>query len=169
MHVTAMNYCQEALTRIGGVHGLDVLEIGSHNVNGSVRELCAEARCYTGIDPWQGPGVDLVIEAANFNGNGQYDVVFSTEVMEHAPRPEEIVECAWRSLRPGGYLVVTAAGDQRPVHSCDGSKKLKQGEHYQNITTEEMASFLQGWNVMDLSYLPGACDVRAIAQKPGGL
>jgi hypothetical protein len=42
------------------IEGARVLEMGSYNVNGSVRDMFALAGRYVGVDLVEGPGVDLV-------------------------------------------------------------------------------------------------------------
>lgn len=37
-----------------------------------------------------------------------FDMVFSTQVLEHVPDPKAMLESAWRVLRPGGVLLMTA-------------------------------------------------------------
>lgn len=38
---------------------------------------------------------------------GKFDVVISTEVVEHLYDPDLFVKFCWNSVRPGGYLIVT--------------------------------------------------------------
>ena len=46
---------------------LNVLEIGSLDINGSVRPMFKPFQLtYTGIDMQEGPGVDIVVDAAKF-------------------------------------------------------------------------------------------------------
>lgn len=122
-----------------------VLEIGSHDVNGSVRPLFPSAERYHGIDLSPGPGVDEVADAADWEPDGTYDVVVSTEVLEHAPRWRDVLGTAWRALGPGGRLVVTCATDPRPPHSAVDGWALRPGEWYANVPPAEVRVLVAGW------------------------
>ncbi len=94
------------------VAGRDVLEVGSLNVNGSVRPM-VEARCprsYLGVDIVAGPGVDEVCDAADLPGRfgpDAFDVVVCCEMLEHAADPHLSIEAMVTVLRPGGVIVIT--------------------------------------------------------------
>ena len=93
--------------------GLKVLEFGSHDVNGSPRSLFANCSEYVGVDMWAGSGVDWVGKAQDFDGKGTFDVVITAEAMEHDHDAQGQIESAWRALKPGGVLIITAAADPR--------------------------------------------------------
>lgn len=120
-----------------------VLEIGSLDVNGSVRPLFAGARRYLGIDIAPGPGVDEVADAADWSSDERFDVVVSTEVLEHAPRWSDVVANAWTALAPGGTLLVTCATDPRPPHSAVDGWDVRPGEWYQNVDPEAMLALVR--------------------------
>ena len=94
------------------VRGKRVLEVGSLDVNGSVRgrvEALGPAE-YIGIDIRPGPGVDLVCDAADVDrrfGPDVFDVVISTELLEHTREWRKIVHNFKYVLRPEGVLVVS--------------------------------------------------------------
>jgi SAM-dependent methyltransferase len=48
-------------------------------------------------------------------GQGTFDTILSTQVLEHVPRPEDLMREAYRVLRCGGYLVLTAP-QTGPLH-----------------------------------------------------
>lgn len=148
-----------------------VLEIGSMDVNSSVqglslRTLFADAD-YTGIDLQKGPGVDQVCAAADYDGKGRFDLVISTEAMEHCPDPESIIACARRALRPGGLLLLTAAAPERAPHNCDGTGYTGI-EHYANIAPARLWGWLSGWEAVEVAHQPALGDVYARAMKPKG-
>lgn len=163
MHPPAFAFVRAALI---GLMPTRVLEIGSLDVNSTaqgldVRRLVPVAD-YTGIDERAGPGVDVVVGARDYDGAGMFDLVISTEAAEHTPRPEDIVQCAWRALRPGGVFVLTAAGPGRAPHGCDGGA-LPAHEWYANITPDALATWLQSWQ--DVQIVVGGGDIYATATK----
>lgn len=168
MHPEAREYAQQALRRIGGVVGKDVLEIGSVNINGDVPELRDGAHRYVGIDPEGGPGVDIVTDAAGYEPVDPFDVVASFEVLEHAKYPKEVIDCAYRSLKPGGHLILTCASTGRKPHGARGASDPAPDEHYRNIPPEELSGLLgDGWEIVDLDYIAVPGDVRVLARKLG--
>jgi len=70
------------------ITGKDILEVGSLDVNGSVRPYIESLHpnSYLGIDMSEGKGVDLVLNANNilkYFGNKRFDVVICTDMLEH--------------------------------------------------------------------------------------
>jgi SAM-dependent methyltransferase len=64
---------------------LDVLEIGSQNFNGGLRDFKKDNMNWFGVDLSDGPGVDKVIavgESLPFD-SGQFDLVLASSVFEH--------------------------------------------------------------------------------------
>lgn len=167
MHPAAASYISEAVEKyVGPADGLSVLEFGSYNVNGTVRDYFPNSDFF-GIDVREGPCVDFVCDAAEFDGEGRYDVVISAETLEHAPRPKEIIQRAWDSLRPGGILILTAGGPDRTPHNADGGHDDLRGEHYQNIYPDQLEEWLAGWKILSLVHNEQDKDVYATAVKRG--
>lgn len=168
MHHAAYQFVAGVLSR-HSADGLSVLEIGSLDVNAtiqglSIRQLCAAAASYTGLDVRPGPGVDIAADCADYDGKQQYDAVIATEVMEHMAKPEQLIACAWRALRPGGRLIVTAAGPGRQPHGVDGG--AVGDEAYQNIEPNDLKKWLAKWTDVQVSENKAAHDVYATATKP---
>jgi len=94
------------------VAGKRVLEVGSLDVNGSVRGdiMALHPAEYVGIDIRPGPGVDLICDAGDLVarfGEDAFDVVVSTELLEHARDWRRIVSNIKRVTRPGGVMIVS--------------------------------------------------------------
>lgn len=115
-----------------------VVEFGSRYINGSIRPIFSLADVYVGIDPVEGSGVDVVMPAQNFIPDFEPDVVVCCEVLEHVPHDIglAIIENGLKILKPGGTMLVTAAGIARKEHSAVDGGPLRPGEHYGNITAE---------------------------------
>lgn len=94
-----------------------VLELGSLDVNGSVRVLFPSAQLYVGIDCQQGRGVDVRAWASSLPfPDESFDLVVTTEMLEH----DLVFWCSlWearRVMRPGATLLVTCRGLGFPKH-----------------------------------------------------
>jgi len=173
MHPQAFSYAAKALAA-EGIKGKRILEIGSLDVNSteqglSLRDFCDSALMYWGIDEQDGPGVDQAATAAKYDGKGKFDIVISTEALEHTPEPRDILDCAWRALKPGGVLVLTCAGPGRAPHNCDGGAWAGV-EHYANIEPDALRGWLAdgGWRHIAVEYNDVTRDVYATATKLSG-
>lgn len=93
-----------------------VLEIGSLDINGSVRQFFDDCD-YIGVDLEPGPGVDVVSEGQKYDAqDASFDVVISCECMEHNPYWKETFANMVRACRPGGLAIMTCATVGRPEH-----------------------------------------------------
>jgi hypothetical protein len=140
-----------------------VLEIGSRNVNGSVRGLFDAGR-YVGLDILPGVGVDIVADGADYVPDVPPDVVVCCEVLEHAPSAASIVAHAVSLVTPGGVVLLTAAGPERQPHSAIDGGPVRVGEHYRNISVGDLESWLAECEHSVL-HDPHAGDVYAMAVK----
>lgn len=102
----------------------NVLEIGSYNVNGSVRECFADATKYVGIDISAGPGVDWQFDAKEigwpqiddwFDGSTP-DTMLCYETLEHDPEFWRTVYAMHNFICHGGMMIVTTPTYRFPVH-----------------------------------------------------
>jgi SAM-dependent methyltransferase len=89
-----------------------VLEVGSRGPDLSVRGYVTalEPATYVGVDLFPGPGVDVICPAEQLVstfGRESFDVVVSTEVLEHVRDWRRVVHNLKGVLRSGGVLVAT--------------------------------------------------------------
>ncbi len=119
MHNSVMLWGQDLLTE-ELIKGKDILEVGSLDVNGSWRPLAEKhgPKSYLGVDYRMGPRVDRVVEAEMLPQklNQWFDVVLSTEMLEHALDWQGAMRGMWGVTRPGGVLMVTCRGPGFPKH-----------------------------------------------------
>jgi SAM-dependent methyltransferase len=90
--------------------GDSILDIGSININGSLRDFCPEGSSYCGVDLSSGPGVDVVVTTnakLPFSG-GVFDIVVSTSCLEHDAMFWMTFLEMCRVLKEGGYLYLNA-------------------------------------------------------------
>jgi SAM-dependent methyltransferase len=118
-----------------------VLEVGSLNINGSVRKHFNLCR-YKGIDLATGPGVDYVHDMTNPLSPmfGKFDVVISCEVLEHAQYWDALVNNMYESLKPGGLMIITCAGPARAEHGTmrtDAGSSPHTTDYYQNVSVSD--------------------------------
>ncbi len=161
MHHEAHEYVKRVVSSIRPRRR--VVEIGSRNVNGSVRDLFLHVDRYIGIDRMPGPGVDMVADGSLWQPDLPVDCVVTTEALEHCEMAEAIVVNAWSMLEPRGVLIVTAATDPRPPHSAYDGGPLRQGEFYRNVARSELLGWLVDFYFASVEIEGG--DIRALAVK----
>lgn len=131
-----------------------VLEVGSLNINGSLRELFADCD-YTGADLQLGPGVDVACPGQLLAlPSGHFDTVVSAECFEHNPFWRETLANMLRMTRPGGLLLISCATTGRKEHGTtrtnpDASPFTVQArwDYYRNLSGPmlEAGAHLAGW------------------------
>lgn len=122
-----------------------VLEIGSYDVNGSMRDLFSGAGRYVGVDLAPGPGVDLVAYGHEVAGeDGSYDIAVSGECFEHDPHFRDTLSNMTRLTRPGGIVAFSCAAHGRPEHGtkrsdvADSPGTQSAGlDYYRNLGPED--------------------------------
>ena len=103
------------------VIGRAVLEVGSLDVNGSVRSIvnAYQPASYVGVDLREGPGVDAVCDATELVsrfGVNSFDLLISTEMLEHVRDWRVVVSQMKRVLKTYGVLLVTTRSRGFPYH-----------------------------------------------------
>lgn len=96
-----------------------VLDIGSFDANGrpewSIRDLFTD---YIGLDMRTGKNVDVVCSSHNLPyPNEFFDVVVCLEMLEHDSNFYRTIDEAYRVLKSGGYLLLTARANGYPPHN----------------------------------------------------
>lgn len=118
MHESSFAHMRRLVAQLDRSTKLQVLDIGSYDVNGSYRTLFDAADwTYTGVDLEAGPGVDIAL-ASPYRlplASASFDVVLSGQAFEH-------VEFFWqtwlemlRVARPGA-LIFLIAPSRGPEH-----------------------------------------------------
>lgn len=151
--------------------GKKVLEVGSLDINGSVRELFSQGE-YVGIDLELGNGVDHAVpgQLADFK-TGSFDVVVTCNCFEHNPYWLETFSNMCRMAKPGGLFIMTVAGYGFMEHGTtrtnpdDSPFTVGQGwEYYRNLSERDFAvldmnnwfskwKFIHNWKSKDLYFV----------------
>ena len=124
--------------------GLAIVEIGSANVNGTIRPLFPGS-AYTGVDLAAGPGVELVASGHDVAvPSNSVDLAISCECFEHNPMWRETFVNMHRMTRPGGVVAFTCASRGRREHGTtrtrpfDSPGSLAIGwDYYRNLNRED--------------------------------
>jgi len=111
MHVAVLDFFMRAVD-CEEFAGNRVLEVGSKFVNGSVRPLIerfCKPKEYIGVDIEPGKYVDVVLPAERLVDYGpeSFDVVVSTEVVEHVPDWRLVINNMKVVLKRGGFIYLT--------------------------------------------------------------
>jgi len=99
-----------------------ILEVGSQYISGSVRPFIQRLhpKEYIGIDIEYGKYVDLILDAeklCTYFGEECFDVVISTEVLEHVRDWRIVIENMKSVLKKNGYIYITTRSIGYPFHS----------------------------------------------------
>jgi SAM-dependent methyltransferase len=165
-----------------------VLEIGSLDINGSVRGLFNDCD-YTGLDIAPGKGVDVVCMGQDYDApDDSFDAVISCEAMEHNPYWQATMVNMIRLTKPGGLVIMTCATIGRAEHGTSRTDAysspltVEQGWTYycnltgrdilRNVTMSALAAydFATNWDTYDLYFLAVKSDQdaeRISAMKQG--
>lgn len=142
-------------------HNKRVLEIGSLDISGSVRQFFENCD-YIGLDVAPGKGVDVVCQGQEYDApDASFDVVISCEVMEHNPHWADTIRNMVRLCKSNGMVVITCATLGRAEHGTARSNPdsspltVAQGwNYYRNLTQRD---FEQSGAVQPLRYRAYAC------------
>lgn len=113
MHASALDLARRFFELYAPAGPFDVLDIGSADLNGSMRSVAPERARYFGVDLEDGPGVDLAIADPHelpFPSES-FDQVVTSSCLEHDWAFWATVDEAVRVLKPGGYLYINAPSD----------------------------------------------------------
>lgn len=103
-------------------NGKTVIEVGSKEFNGSVRPivtLLGKPSSYIGVDVLSGKYVDMIVPAEKLVkkfGENAFDVVISTEMLEHVFDWKIVIDNLKKILKPNGLIIITTRSFGFPYH-----------------------------------------------------
>lgn len=155
MHAAAMKGFTANLEALPGPwrHGGQkrVLDLGGADVNGTVHATVAgyiDVSELEVLDVAPGPGVTIVADARTqdwWTTDDFYDLVISTEMLEHVEWWDSTIRTAALVLREGGWFVGTCASLGRRPHGARGEYDPPAGEYYSNVGPSELVRELSGY------------------------
>lgn len=168
MHPSILEVFERGLLQPKDVRYKTVLEVGSADVNGSVRPIieALEPASYLGVDNAPGQRVDKVLDCGDLLatfGEGAFQVVVTTEMLEHVADWRRCVANLAGVVAEGGLLVITTRSPGFPYHAFP--------EDHWRFSTKVMYGILDACGLEVLECFPddGATPgVIAKARKPEG-
>jgi SAM-dependent methyltransferase len=145
------------------IAGREVLEVGAQDVNGSLRphiESLGPTR-YVGADIEMGSGVDDIVDAGDLvshYGPESFDLVVTTEMVEHTREWRLVMSNLKRVLRPGGHLLVTTRSPGFHYHGWPYD--------FWRYTQEDMRTIFSDLEVVAIEDDPEAPGVFMLARRP---
>ena len=141
-----------------------VLEVGSQDVNGSVRDIVPNA---IGIDMQAGRNVDIVCRSEDLLEHFEpesFDAVMSFDALEHIEDWRGTIEAMWSVLKPGGWMVMTMASPSKGRHGYPNDYWRANWEHISSIfpDADDMGSWgpSMGWVVQKTRPLPNLAEIE---------
>ena len=142
-HTEQANYFKTIRNRFPGrFNGVDVLDIGSLDINGNNRYLFSNYS-YTGVDLGPGNNVDVVSRGHEYKPNKQYDIVISSECFEHDEFWPLTLQNMIDLTKSGGLVLFSCATTGRPEHGTrrttpqDSPFTSKiENDYYKNVTAK---------------------------------
>jgi SAM-dependent methyltransferase len=139
------------------------------------RSLFKQCERYIRADIAPGPGVDRVLapDGSTREESATYDVVLSTQVLEHARNPRRHLEEVHRILKPGGRLILTTHG-MFHEHGCPddfhrwtshGLEQLLRSEGFTVLESYKLTADVRG-AIQLLHYLvsQGRCQDKPLGK-----
>lgn len=110
-HISCLDFGARVLKE-KDIKGKSVIEVGSLNVNGSLRPIAESFGPvnYVGVDIQSGPGVDEICRAEDLIkrfGISKFDMVICTEFLEHVRDWKNVAHNLKQIIKPGGKILIT--------------------------------------------------------------
>ena len=119
MHLSAKKLAKKFLnTYLANKKNLKIVDFGSYNVNGDVRDFFSKDHNYIGVDISEGPNVDIVMKdpyKIPLEDNSS-DIVISTSTFEHSEMFWLAFNEIMRILKPNGLFYMNAPSNG-PYHA----------------------------------------------------
>lgn len=158
-HPAQVAFCKSVRKQHPGFFSnTNVVDIGSMDINGTNRRFFSWPKMYVGIDIMPGRNVDIVGPAheilpelsRHLFAHHRYlrqppypeiriDTIVSTECLEHDCHWGKTLGAMYDVLRPGGLMLITAAGEGREEHGTHEHHAWTSpatNDYYKNISNQ---------------------------------
>ena len=171
MHESAYEHGRQFFEVYWNPRFTDVVELGSQDVNGSIRDHAPTSARYVGLDMVEGKGVDMIVVQGERLplDDESFDVVVTSSAFEHDVCFWETFLDLVRITRPGGLLYINAPSNNafhRYPLDCwrfypDSGLALVEWARRQGVEVELVESFVAA------PQASGWCDFIAVFRKAG--
>jgi 2-polyprenyl-3-methyl-5-hydroxy-6-metoxy-1,4-benzoquinol methylase len=123
------------------IEGKRIIEIGSHDINGTLRAF-VESRNpaeYIGVDIEKGPGVDIICDAKKIIEHFEkesFDIVIATELIEHVREWRKVISNIKNICRPNGIMLITTRSIGFQYHGFPHDFWRYESEDMKNIFSD---------------------------------
>jgi len=143
--------------------GKKIIEIGACEVNGSLRPILESygPASYVGVDISEGTGVDVVCDAEKLLERFEkerFDIVLSTELIEHTRNWRRVLSNMKNLCAPGGTILITTRSRGFHYHAYP--------HDYWRYELEDMREIFSDCEIVSLAKDPGDPGVFLKARKP---
>ena len=142
-HPAQQNFCKYVKSKFPS-HFTDktILDVGSLDINGNNRYLFENCE-YTGLDLCEGKNVDVVCHLLDYRPDKAFDVVISTEAIEHDSKWDLTLARMTQYLQSNGLLILTCATGLRAPHGVykhNPTDSPKTNNWYRNLDIYDLLS-----------------------------
>lgn len=139
------------------IHNKRIIEVGSYDVNGSMRPIIQllDPSEYIGVDIVEGPGVDVICQGENLVerfGLNSFDFIICTCVLEHTKEWKIVVSQLKKICKQGGIILIIVPS-LWPFHEFPGDYWRYSKEDINNIFSDcEILSLFEDSTTPSLVY-----------------
>jgi hypothetical protein len=146
-----------------------VVDIGSYNINGTLKDIVPESWSYWGLDRVSGPNVDMVMCEDYFIPLKNIDVVISSSCFQYVRNPFKLMQSIANALVTSGVVIVCAPREEKegliglPANLCpDGNEGFDCWRFLKGGMTALLSD--SGLEVMEIFYDRNCC--WGVGKKP---
>lgn len=161
-HQSVRSFVEKCLPP-GKIASKRILEVGSLNINGTIRDYISKyfPAEYTGIDIQSGPDVDLVLDItrlfSKFKEN-YFDIILCLSTLEHIRYIKKSITIIKQALTPGGLLVLSTCSPGFPEHNFP--------HDYWRFSISDIRFLFSDLTILNLLPDPQIAGIHLFAAKP---